>query len=327
MRIAVTGSIATDFLMTFPGKITDQLVADKLDSVYLSFLIDDLTVRRGGVAANIAFGLGSLGLRPMLVDAVGKDFAEYRSWLEQRGVDTDSVYVADDKHTARFLCTTDEMQNQIASFYAGAMSDARQIDICDVAERAGGLDMVLISAGDPQGMLRHARACRDHGYPFAADISQQLARMTPDEIRAMIPNATYLFTNEYEASLLLQKTGWTRDEVLGMVGSWITTLGSEGARCDAAGAEPVVVDSVSAKREVDPTGIGDAFRSGFFAGLSWGLEVEHAMQLGCTLATSVLEVEGAQEYEIVPDNFIRRVADTYGEQAASKVAPFLSAPK
>jgi adenosine kinase len=156
MKIAVTGSIATDHLMHFPGKFADQLIADQLHKVSLSFLVDDLVVRRGGVAPNIAFGMAKLGLRPILVGAVGADFADYRSWLERHGVDCDSVHISDVAHTARFVCTTDDDLNQIASFYAGAMSEARNIELAPVNERAGGLDLVLVGANDPAAMIRHS---------------------------------------------------------------------------------------------------------------------------------------------------------------------------
>lgn len=325
MRIAVTGSIATDYLMVFPGKFSEQFVADQLDQVSLSFLIDRLDVRRGGVAGNIAYGLGCLGLNPLLVGAVGKDFDEYRDWLEQHGVDTGTVYVSDERHTARFVCTTDRMNNQIASFYAGAMAESRNIELRPVAERAGGLDMVLIGASDPDGMLRHTEECREHGYPFAADFSQQIARMSGEEVARLVPGAAYLFTNKYEAGLLLEKTGWSRNDVLDRVGTWVTTLGAGGVRVDSAGAEPVFIPSVPAKSEVDPTGIGDAFRVGFFAGLSWDVPLERALQLGSLLATTVLEARGPQEYEIDADVLVRRLADTYGDEAAADLAPHLGA--
>ena len=158
MRIAVTGSIATDHLMTFPGRFADQLVADQLHTVSLSFLVDNLDVRRGGVGANIAFGMGQLGTTPILVGAAGFDFDEYRAWLERHGVDTDSVRISETLHTARFVCTTDADHNQIGSFYTGAMSEARQIELKTVADRVGGLDLVLIGADDPEALLRHTEA-------------------------------------------------------------------------------------------------------------------------------------------------------------------------
>ena len=175
MRIAVTGSIATDHLMSFPGRIAEQLIADQLEQVSLSFLVDELEVRRGGVAANITFGLGKLGVTSLLVGAVGQDFEEYRAWLERHGVDTASVHVSETKHTSRFLCTTDQDFNQIASFYPGAMSEAAQIELKSVADRAGGLDLVVISANDPDAMVKYTAECRERGYSFLADPGQQLA--------------------------------------------------------------------------------------------------------------------------------------------------------
>src|SRR5918998_1379584 len=186
MKIAVTGSIATDHLMHFPGKFSESLIADQLHKVSLSFLVDDLVVRRGGVASNIAFGMGQLGLRPILLGAVGADFADYRSWLERHGGDCGSVHVSEVAHTARFVCTTDDDLNQIASFYAGAMSEARNIELAPVAERLGGLDLVLVSPNDPVAMTRHTEEGRQRGYPFVADPSQQLARMSGPEVRHLI---------------------------------------------------------------------------------------------------------------------------------------------
>ena len=215
MAVLITGSIATDHLMTFPGRFSDSLVADKLDKVSLSFLVEELEVRRGGVAPNIAFGMGCLGLRPVLVGAVGPDFADYESWLQRHNVDTSGVRVSESRHTARFVCTTDSEQNQIASFYPGAMSEARNIELRPVVDRVGKADVVLIGANDPEAMLRHTEECQFRGYPFAADPSQQLARMDGEEIKPLIEGATYLFTNEYEAALIEQKTGWSSADIAG----------------------------------------------------------------------------------------------------------------
>lgn len=323
MNILVTGSIATDHLMTFPGRFADSLVADKLDRVSLSFLVDRLEIRRGGVAANIAFGMGCLGLRPILVGAVGPDFADYRSWLERHGVDTASVHVSDVHHTARFVCTTDEEANQLASFYPGAMSEARDIELRPVQDRVGSVDLVVIGPNDPEGMLRHTDECRFRGYPFAADPSQQLARMEGPEIRQLIDGATYLFTNEYEAALTEQKTGWTADEILDRVQVRVTTLGPEGARVERKGHDPVVVTCPEEERKADPTGVGDAFRAGFLAGLAWGVSYERCAQVGSLLATYVIETVGTQEYDLARSRFLERIGETYGTQAATEVAEHL----
>ncbi|MBT2443659.1 carbohydrate kinase family protein [Streptomyces sp. ISL-36] len=312
MRIAVTGSIATDHLMTFPGWFTEQLLADRLDRVSLSFLADNLEVRRGGVAANIAFGLGVLGLRPVLVGAVGSDFEPYRVWLKDHGVDTDSVRVSESLHTARFVCTTDRAQNQIATFYAGAMSEARAIDLRDVVARAGRLDLVLVSPDDPEAMLRHTRTCRELGIPFAADPSQQLARLGRDEVRELVDGARWLFTNEYETALLGEKSGWSEAEILRRVGSWVTTHGAAGVRIRGEGREPLAVPAVEVAGVVDPTGVGDAFRAGFLAGTAWGVPERCAAQLGCAVAATVLDYVGTQEYRLHREPLLDRIRTTYG---------------
>jgi len=280
VQIAVTGSIASDHLMTFPGRFADSLVVEQLDKISLSFLVDDLEVRRGGVAANISFAMAGVGLRPLLVGAVGADFAEYRSWLDRHGVDTGHVRVSELKHTARFICTTDRDQAQIASFYAGAMSEAREIELAPLSERVGGLDLVLIGANDPEAMLRHTDECRDRGYAFVADPSQQLAFSDGASIRRLVEGATYLFTNEYEAALTEQKTGWSADEVLSVVGTRVTTLGARGVRIEAKGEPTIEVGVARELRKADPTGVGDAFRGGFLAGLSQGRPLDQCATMG-----------------------------------------------
>jgi adenosine kinase len=326
VRIAVTGSIATDHLMTFPGRFADSLVADKLDRVSLSFLVQDLDVRRGGVAANIAFGLACLGLRPILLGAVGSDFADYRSWLERHGVDCDSVHVSEIQHTARFICTTDADHNQIASFYPGAMSEAREIELKPVQSRVGKLDLVLIGADDPEAMVRHTQECRDRNIPFAADPSQQLARMHRNEIRELVDEAAYLFTNEYEAALTEQKTGWSSGEILDRVQVRVTTLGRRGALVERKGRRSIHVPCPDEERKADPTGVGDAFRAGFLAGVAWGVSDERAAQVGSLLATHVIETVGTQEYQLSKQTFLARLAKAYGDDAVADVEPLVRCP-
>lgn len=323
MRIIVAGSIATDHLMRFPGKFTDSLVADQLKHVSLSFLVDDLVVHRGGAGANISFGLGCLGLNPILVGAVGVDFVDYRSWLQRHGVDCDSIYVSEVAQTARFVCTTDEAQNQIASFYAGAMSEARNIELSPIVDRLNDRPLVLIGPDDPAAMIRHTDECRQRGFDFAADPSQQLARMDGDEIRILIDGAKYLFTNEYEAALTEQKTGWSSEEILQRVQHRITTLGAKGARVESADGTRIEVGCPKERHLADPTGVGDGFRAGFLAGVAKGLSHERAAQVGATLATLVIENVGPQEYRFEENDFISRILDTYGQAAAAEISAVL----
>lgn len=327
MAVLITGSVATDHLMTFPGKFADSFVADKLDKISLSFLVEDLDVRRGGVAPNIAFGMGCLGLKPVLVGAVGPDFADYESWLNRHGVDTRGVHVSDAHHTARFICTTDQEQNQIASFYPGAMSEARNIELKPIVDVVGSADLVLIGANDPGAMARHTEECRFRGYPFAADPSQQLAYMDGDDIKPLIEGATYLFTNEYEAALIHQKTGWSALDIAAIVETRVTTLGASGARIERRGESPVVIAVPEEERKADPTGVGDAFRAGFLSAKSWGLGDERAAQTGALLATYVIETIGTQEYELAQRHFLERMAQAYGDEAAAEVAAHVTCPR
>ncbi|MFD2418636.1 carbohydrate kinase family protein [Amycolatopsis pigmentata] len=324
-RIAVTGSIATDHLMHFPGRFAEQLVAEQLHRVSLSFLADDLVVRRGGIAANVSFALGVLGVNPVLVGAVGEDFADYRSWLERHGVDTSGVHVSEVAHTARFVCTTDEDFCQIATFYAGAMAEARNIELEPIVRRLSGLRMVLVSPDDPDAMLRHAQECRDRGYPFAVDPSQQLARMDGEQARDFVQGADYLFTNDYEWELLLRKTGWSPSDVLDRVAVRVTTLGEKGVKIVTADGAELEVAALPELTKADPTGVGDGFRAGFLAGLNGGLSLERSAQLGSLIAVLVLETVGTQEWTLDTPSALKRLADAYGPDAAADIAPLLPA--
>jgi adenosine kinase len=310
--------------MTFRGRFADSLVVEQLDKISLSFLVDDLQVRRGGVAANIAFGMANLGQHPVLVGAVGEDFADYRSWLERHGVDCASVHVSDSQHTARFVCTTDDDMAQIATFYAGAMSEARQIELGPVAERVGGLDLVLVGANDPEAMLRHTDEARKRGIPFAADPSQQLAFADGETIRQLIDGATYLLTNEYEAALTEQKTGWSSDEISDRVGIRVMTRGKDGVIITQKGDDPIEVGVAREVTRADPTGVGDAFRAGFLTGIASDLGLRHSAELGAMLATYVIETVGTQEYHLDQQRFLERLAEAYGPESAAEIAPHIS---
>jgi adenosine kinase len=323
MKIGVAGSVGLDHLMTFSGKFTDSLVAGSLEKVSLSFLVDSLDVRRGGCAANIAYGMGVLGLNPILIAAVGKDWADYEAWLSRHGVDTSHALVSTTLHTAHFVVTTDQDLNQIASFFPGAMSEARNIELSPIMDKAGRLDMMVISPDDPEAMLRHSEVCRQLGIAFAADPSQQMARMSGEEIKLLIQGAAYLFLNEYELALAMQKTGWSDREILEQVKFRVVTLGSKGAKVESAAGEFVQVSCPKEKSKKDPTGVGDSFRSGFIAGLAWGLSHERCAQLGALIATYVIETLGTQEYRFTRGEFVARFAEAYGQEAAEEISAHL----
>src|SRR6202030_556345 len=261
VTIAVTGSIATDHLMRFPGRLSEQLLADHLEMVSLSFLVDDLVVHRGGVAGNMAYAIGALGGDAVLIGAAGMDFTDYREWLQAHGVNCDHVLISETAHTARFVCTTDMEMAQIASFYPGAMSQARNISLEKIVSSIGTPELVIVGANDPDTMFLHTDECRRMCLAFAADPSQQLARLSGEEIRRLIDGATYLFTNDYEWDLLLQKSGWSEAEVMSQIQMRITTLGEKGVDIVGRDGTFVHVDVVPETCKEDPTGIGDAFRA------------------------------------------------------------------
>lgn len=323
MTIAVTGSIATDNLMRFPGRFSEHLLAEHLQKVSLSFLVDDLVIHRGGVAGNIAFAIGVLGGDVALVGAAGDDFGEYREWLQSHGVNCDHVLISQTAKTARFVCTTDEDMAQIASFYPGAMSEARNIKLADVAS-AGKPDLVIIGANDPDAMVVHTEECRKLGLAFAADPSQQLPRLSGQEIDKLVDGAAYLFTNDYEWKLLLSKTGWSEADVQKKVDLRVTTLGAKGVDIVERDGTTTHVGVVPETSQTDPTGVGDAFRAGFLTGRTAGLSLERSAQLGSLVAVLVLESTGTQEWTWDPAVAKARLADAYGDEAAAEIAAVLA---
>ena len=325
MPILVAGSIATDHLMQFPGKFADQLIADQLHKISLSFLVDELVIKRGGVAPNICYAMAQLGASPVLVGAVGEDFAEYREFLTGHGVDCAHVHVSPTQHTARFVCTTDTEMNQIGSFYAGAMTESTEIDIAPIWD-ATGADLIVISAYDPAAMVQHSAECRDKNLRFVADPSQQVTRMDGDQLKQLIDGADVLFTNSYERELLESKTGYSTADIDARVAVRVTTLGSAGV--EIVGEFGTVHVPVARERaKADPTGVGDAFRGGLLTGRGWGLSWERAAQVGSLLAAMVLETVGTQEYTVQAKDFAARLAESYGDAAAAEVTPHLSDAK
>jgi len=320
MKIAVAGSIARDHLMTFPGNFTDAIVADSLETLSLSFLVNDLDIRRGGTGANIAFGLGVLGINPFLITAAGRDFDDYQAWLNRHGVDTSHVRISKDLLTATFSCTTDLSQRQIASFFPGAMIEGREIELAPILEKSGKFDLFIISPDDPEAMIRHTESAKEYGINFIADPSQTLASISGENIRKLISGAKYLFMNEYELELTLKKTGWSDGELLDAVEVRVTTLGGKGSRVESRGSKAIEIGVPQIREIVDPTGVGDSYRAGFVAGLAWGLSHERCGQIGATIAAYCLETKGTQEYRFEKNEFIERLGKTYGREASEEVA-------
>lgn len=303
MDIIVTGSIAYDYLMRFPGRFTDHLMREKLDQVSLSFLVDDMSKHWGGNGANIAYTLALFGQQPKVFGTVGRDFGDYRLWLERVGVDCSTVKQIDDVFTASFFANTDLDNNQIASFYSGAMAYARNYSLADVYD--GTPDLVVISPNDPQAMLNLAEECRARGIKFVADPSQQVPRLSGDELRQMISGAYLLVVNAYESEMILSKTGMSLNDLRASIDLMVVTHGKSGSQI-FQGGEVIDVPVFAPKEIKDPTGVGDAYRSGLLTGIAQGWPLKLAGEMGALCATYVLEQVGTQSHYFTVSEFVQR---------------------
>jgi adenosine kinase len=313
MRIAVTGSIAYDYLMFFPGKFTEHFLPEHFSRVSLSFLVDTMDKRRGGCAPNIAYSLALLGERPVLMGTAGQDFGEYRAWLEAAGVDTSLVKEVPGKFTASFFCSTDTANNQIASFYTGAMAHAAELSF----RTAGPIDFAIISPNDPEAMTQYAGECRAIGLDYMFDPGQQCARMSGDALAEGIAGAYAVICNDYEFELLRQKTGLDEAAILKQAGLLIVTRGEQGSSVITS-AGRVDVPAVPPRRIEDPTGVGDAYRAGFLKGLASGAEPVVCARLGTVAATYALEHLGGQSHAYTWPEFQVRYEEHYGPLPLSR---------
>jgi adenosine kinase len=307
MKLVVTGSVAYDYLMSFPGKFTDHFLPEHMNRVSLSFLVDSMDKRRGGCAPNIAYTLALLGERPVLMATAGEDFGEYRRWLDAAGIDTSATRQIDGKFCASFFCSTDVDNNQIASFYTGAMADAGQLSFRTV----GDVGLAIISPNDPGAMVQYAEECRTLGIPFIFDPGQQCARMAGDELADGIRGAAIVIVNDYELELLRQKTGLGERELLEHAGALIVTRGEHGSSVITAG-ERADIPAVTPHRIVDPTGVGDAFRGGLMKGIALGVSYQVACRLGSVAATYALEHLGGQSHAYTWAEFQDRYTAHFG---------------
>ena len=310
MSIVVTGSIAFDYLMSFPGRFTEHFLPEHMSRVSLSFLVDTMDKRRGGCAPNIAYSLALLGERPQLMAAAGQDFDDYRRWLEAAGVDTSLVREVQDKFTASFFCSTDVAGNQIASFYTGAMANAAELSFRSV----NGCRLAIVSPNDPEAMLQYAEECRTLGIPYIWDPGQQCARMSGDDLRAGVSGALFVISNDYEFEMIRQKTGLDEAAVLERAQGLVVTRGEHGCTVFAGGTR-TDVPAVPPARIVDPTGVGDAFRGGFMKGLVRGADPVLAARLGAVAAAYALEHLGGQSHAYTWQEFRTRFDGFFGTEA------------
>ena len=307
MKLIVTGSIAFDYLMQFPGKFTEHILPEHLQKVSLSFLVDSMDKRRGGCAPNIAYTLALLGERPYLVATAGQDFKEYDEWLQAAGVDTSHVHHVPDKFTASFFCSTDTENNQIASFYIGAMANASELSLRTVPQPG----LAIISPNDPAAMIQYAEECRTIGVPFIFDPGQQCARLSGDELQDGIRGARVVICNDYEFALIRQKSGLDEDGIVARGAVLVITRGEHGCSIYEENGRSDI-KALTPHRIVDPTGVGDAFRGGLMKGMARGKSFKEAAQVGTVAATYALEHLGGQSHAYTMQEFSERYAQHFG---------------
>jgi adenosine kinase len=311
-RVVVTGSVAFDYLMTFSDRFVDVLVPDRMHRLSVSFRVDAMRRVRGGCAPNIAYSLARLGAAPVIMATAGSDAREYRDWLAESGVDVSLLRLHDDVFTASFFVTTDRDQNQVGTFYSGAMDRARELSFHDVDPAT--VAMAVIAPNDPEAMARYARECRALRIPFMYDPSQQVAQLTGEDLLAGLEGAAIFIGNEYEFGVIERKTGLSEAELLARVPVLIVTRGSEGstiARRDGPQRITVPPARVDAG-ELDPTGVGDAYRAGLLAARLAGLPWDVAGRVGSIAAVYALETIGPQPQRYTLAEFRARYEANFG---------------
>lgn len=317
----LTGSIAYDYLMRFPGHFHEHILPEHLDRLSLSFLVDEMRKQWGGVSANIGFTMGLLGGRPLLFGTAGQDFSEYREWLERHHVDTRQVRVIEDKFTASFFVNTDLDNRQIATFYAGAMGDASVLSLKELDSHQ--IAFVVVSPNAPDAMAKAVRECKDLHIPFIYDPSQQTVRLDKEDLLEGIDGSLMLIANDYELELIEKKTGMTSAEIAAETHHLVVTHGEKGLRI-VVDAETYSVPAVLTDRVADPTGAGDAFRGGFLRAYQAGADWETSGKMGALAATYCLEAVGTQGQSYSHEDFLRRFESAYGN--ADAVRKVLDSP-
>lgn len=310
MTIAVTGSMAYDYIMSFPGRFVDHILPDQIEILSVSFLVDSMRRERGGCGGNIAYNLALLGQPTLLMATVGQDAPEYVAWLRDQGVDTSGVLQLSDEFTASFFVSTDRDNNQIASFYTGAMAKASRLSFKDNNPEA--IEIAIISPNDPVAMVRYARECQELGIPYIYDPSQQIPRLSPSELVEGIEGAKVLILNDYEFGMIKKQTGLSDDEIQGLAEVVVITRGERGSvvrTCQSTWQIPIAPP----RRIADPTGVGDAYRAGFITGMCRALPWDVVGRMGSLAAAYVLEEHGTQRHRYSLDSFRQRYRETFGD--------------
>jgi adenosine kinase len=303
MRIVINGSMAYDRIMDFPGYFADHILPEKIHMINVAFTVNGMVEKFGGTAGNIAYALSLLGESPVIAATIGRDYQSYFEWLKQNRVATDNIKIIPEEFTASAYITTDKADNQITGFNPGAMKRESGFDFSTLNPAES---LAIIAPGNLGDMANYTEACRTRRIPFIFDPGQSLPGWKPDDLVKCIEGARILISNDYELELIMSKTGLSREKLVGMTGAVITTLGEKGSRISTGEGENLI-PVVQAKKVVDPTGCGDAYRGGLIYGLTHGRTLKDAALMGSVLASFCIEVYGTQDYRFTMDEFNERL--------------------
>lgn len=310
MTVLLTGSVAYDYIMVFPGHFKENILANQGDRLSVSFLVDSLKKQRGGVAPNIAYNLALLGERPKILATVGEDFAEYRRWLELHGIDTSAIVEIPGEFTASFFASTDREQNQLGMFYTGAMAYAHQVALKDHV--GDGVELAVISPNDPRAMVQYVRECKELGIPYIYDVSQQIPRLNAEDLLEGLCGSKMLTLNDCEFGMLKDKTGWADEQIAAATETLIVTRGESGSIITRREGT-LEIPTATPRRIVEPTGVGDAYRGGIIKGMLCGLDWETTGRIGSLAATYALEEHGPQNHHYTLQEFVARYREVFGD--------------
>jgi adenosine kinase len=303
-NVIVTGSLAYDRIMDFPGHYRDHILPDKVHTLNVCFQVNGVKEKFGGTAGNIAYALTLMGQKPLISATIGRDYHPYFEWLNRNGISTDLIRVVDDELTASGYIITDMGDNQITVWNPGAMNRSSELDFDRLDPDK---TILIVSPGNLEDMVIYPRLCRERGIDYIFDPGQSLPMLKADDLMDVITGSLILISNDYELDLIMNKTGLSRKDLLKRTGTIITTLGEFGSRIVTVGGE-MDVPVVKARQVLDPTGAGDSFRGGLITGLVEGHEISHCARLGSVCASFSVECYGTQEYCFNAEEFEQRLA-------------------
>ena len=303
MDIIVSGSLAYDRIMDFPGHFSDHILPDKIHALNVCFQVNGIKEKFGGTAGNIAYALTLMGQKPVISSTIGHDYQRYFGWLIQNGISTENIKIIDDEFTAGAYITTDLAHNQITGFNPGAMKYSSELDFDKLRPRE---TIVIVSPGNLEDMANYPRACKVRGIDYIFDPGQSLPMWDAKDLVQAIEGCRILIVNDYELDLIMSKTGLKKEDLLGLAGTIITTLGELGSQVSTRAGETGIVP-IKPRKVDDPTGAGDSYRGGLISGLIQGRDIEQCARMGSVCASFAVECYGTQEYRFTPDEFNERL--------------------